>query len=573
MRLVDIGRRISGALKQHGFVITLFVAAVLFTDAYYLGDTADYVGSVLSRGDNNGAAKWDPLWEFGHVLWRPLGLVLLKALYALSADGFGLPAHLLLTRAFIAVNVLCGLGVAVLMHALALSATRSRIIAGCTAAAFILSNAILNYTQTGNAYIAGLFFVTLGVWVIKRSTDAGRLAIRAAIWGGMAVACAALFWFPYAFVIPAAALIPLVWRRPGNAPTGTGIRFAIQTICAAGLVMALVYGAVILHLRIHSIGDLQDWVASAGHGVKPGLATNSMRMVFGIPRAFIELGDDGKLIKRFLLRDPYAPTSAMDVARTAFPPLVLFYGAVAMLLWSAAKSLEGRRAIYSFAIASLPVILFAVVIFEAGSMERYLPIYPFLALVLAAGLDNGSRLNAHRYLAGVLLALIVVRSGLAMSHPRAAERQREQADRIQPVRQDVNRTGVLVLLNYQDELMHFVKTFPFHPSNRPKPVPIFCVFEPGNARMNVWRESFAKRVIQAWDDGGTVWLSKRFVADRPVAPWDWVEGDDPRITWAGSRDFFRQFEYHRDSGGDDGFIELQRSEANRNHLAPLISSR
>jgi hypothetical protein len=560
-------------LKRHGLVLAIVAVVIALTDAYYLGDTADYVGSVLTNATNPQGARWNPLWEFGHLLWRPLGLILLKVLHSVSSDGFGLPPHLLLTRAFIAVNILCGVGVAVLTHSLALSVTRSRLIAACVAIAFLVSNGVLNYTQTGNAYITGLFFVTLGVWVIRQGIDSGRFSTGAAIAGGSAVAVSALFWFPFAFVAPAAAAMPFIWQRSLNASRNAVIGFVLQILVAAGLVLLLVYGAVVLHLGIHSVADLKEWVLSAGHGVKPGLATNSMRLVFGIPRSFIELGDDGKLIKRYLLRDPYAETTLVDVVRTAAPPLLLFYSTLAALVWAAAKSAEGRRVLWVCAAAAIPVIFFAVVVFEAGSMERYFPVYPFLALLVACGLQNTSWRNPHRYLAAILFAVIVVRSGLAMSHSRAEQRQQAQATRITPVRQDAARSDVLVLLNYQDELMHFVKTFPFHPSNRPSPVPIFCVFEPGNARMNVWREDFAARVIKAWNDGGTVWVSKRFITERPSPEWNWVEGDDRRISWAGSREFFRQFEYNRDSGGADGFVALQRSEANRNHLLPLIASR
>jgi hypothetical protein len=382
-----------------------------------------------------------------------------------------------------------------------------------------------------------------------------------------------LFWFPYVFVAPAAAVISLVYRRSSDVTLQNALRFALKTLIATSLVLILVYGAVVLHLGISSPSEVKDWILSAGHGVKPGMVTNSMRMVFGIPRSFIEMGDDGKMIKRYLYRDPYAPTSIADIATTSGLPLALFYGTLAVLLWSASRSREGRQALLILAVAAAPVGFFAVVVFEAGSMERYLPIYPFLALAVAHGLQPAFRWNVHRWLAAVLFGFIAIKSGMAMSPMRAAERQQAQVDRIGAIRQELSSTGVLVILNYQDEVMHFAKTYPFHPLNRPKAVATYSVFETGNARMNIWREEFAQRVVRAWNEEGTVWVAKRFLAERPLPSWNWVEGEDARISWTLSREFFRQFEYERETGGEDGFVVLKRSEANRSRLEPLAASR
>src|ERR1044072_6383567 len=50
-------------------VLAVFVLATLITDAHYQGDTADYVDSIVAHAA--GRDYW--FWEFGHVLWRPFG--------------------------------------------------------------------------------------------------------------------------------------------------------------------------------------------------------------------------------------------------------------------------------------------------------------------------------------------------------------------------------------------------------------------------------------------------------------------------------------------------------------------
>src|SRR4051794_16384264 len=50
-----------------------------FTCYDFFGDTVDYAHTVVAYVNGAPSAK-DPLWEFGHLLWRPLLLWLYKLL-------------------------------------------------------------------------------------------------------------------------------------------------------------------------------------------------------------------------------------------------------------------------------------------------------------------------------------------------------------------------------------------------------------------------------------------------------------------------------------------------------------
>ena len=61
--------RIPSNLWPYAALTVLFVAVVLFTGPHSYSDTNMYAGEIQSAGSIS-----DPLlWDFGHLLWRPLG--------------------------------------------------------------------------------------------------------------------------------------------------------------------------------------------------------------------------------------------------------------------------------------------------------------------------------------------------------------------------------------------------------------------------------------------------------------------------------------------------------------------
>jgi len=81
----DFWSRLSNALLTFGPTVGIYIVATMLTDAFFMADTLDYVNSIESYL----RADYSNFWEFGHLFWRPLGLILFKLVHPLSADFAG----------------------------------------------------------------------------------------------------------------------------------------------------------------------------------------------------------------------------------------------------------------------------------------------------------------------------------------------------------------------------------------------------------------------------------------------------------------------------------------------------
>src|SRR6185503_5213278 len=108
-------------------------------------------------------------WEFGHILWRPIGWVLMKAfrpvLLSLSGGDLEVGTALLLT----AVAWLAGLISVVALAAIVSRFCSSKLIVSITVLAFILSHGVLNFAQAGTSYIISLCFMLLALCVLLKA--------------------------------------------------------------------------------------------------------------------------------------------------------------------------------------------------------------------------------------------------------------------------------------------------------------------------------------------------------------------------------------------------------------------
>src|SRR5215467_13862797 len=113
-------KKIRSAIREIGgslLVAALYVAGSVFTNAHFMADSGGYVVSILAYAgvdeyvvENPTAGNFlsdNSFWDFGHLLWRPLGLVLFKIFHPLSSLAIGPdPAHnvmfLLMTVNFVA---------------------------------------------------------------------------------------------------------------------------------------------------------------------------------------------------------------------------------------------------------------------------------------------------------------------------------------------------------------------------------------------------------------------------------------------------------------------------------------
>src|SRR5690242_21376247 len=126
-RIKKIGfviRELSGSL----FVAALYVGASVFTNAHFMADSGGYVVSILAYAgfdeyvaENPEAANFlaeNSFWDFGHLLWRPFGLVLFKLFHPLSSLFVGADPALNLMFLLMVVNFIAGLVSAVLLYLL-----------------------------------------------------------------------------------------------------------------------------------------------------------------------------------------------------------------------------------------------------------------------------------------------------------------------------------------------------------------------------------------------------------------------------------------------------------------------
>ncbi len=125
---------------------------------------------------------------------------------------------------------------------------------------------------------------------------------------------------------------------------------------------------------MHSFEEVRNWIIASGHGSTQN--RRAIRIVSGLPRSFVWIGDEGMLIKRFLLRDPYTHVTLWRVISQQFWLIVAFYVFGISLLWVLVHSASGQRVLEILAAAVYYVLVFALLTLDPSSAERYLPAYP-----------------------------------------------------------------------------------------------------------------------------------------------------------------------------------------------------
>lgn len=552
-------------LRDKWVVLLTYFLATFFTDAYYMGDTPGYVKSILAY-EHGGVFGWDnPFWEFGHLVWRPLGYVALHLLRPLTSLFVGGDERLNLTLALMWVNWLAGLACVLLLHSLLKRLSQKPWVNKLVVVALISSNAFLNYTQTGSSYIPGLALLLLAmVLLIRRGEDETKWNAIRLVTGAASLAGAVCLWFPYILAIPAVVALPVLLGDK----SGDTYRRSLLTALAVTMFLGLAYGAVSVHLRIFDVARLKGWMTAAGHGYNQ---TGFLRMLFGLARSFVNMGQDGILFKRYLLHDPYNPVSLGELFRLSLWKFGFFYLTVATMGFTALRSQPGRRALAVLVLAAVPVFFFALFIFEGGMPERYLPLYPFFFLTFSIALTNERACPVFRYVSIVFVGVLIIANFSAMSKRTLQRRQDSVAGRISELQPRLRPRSLVMTVHLQDDLVDFYYSDPFHPLNRGGQFEVYSVLEPGSSRILTWKKDFASKVISTWNSGGDVWISKRLVQQKPRPEWNWVEGDDSRITWAALQPFFMLWETGEPTGGDDGFILLSRTPANQRRIDQLIS--
>jgi hypothetical protein len=525
-------------------VIIIYILATLVTNPLFMGDTVGYAAASLTRDPRE-------IWEFGHLIWRPMGRAFTDLLSSFGYNPYGADKLSATVFSMIAINWVMGLIAALALYDLSFRLTKRQSTAIFSATAFIFSHGFLNFFQTGCSYIPGLSMLVLGLYFILRGAESERSNIIFALASGVALSLSVSFWFLYLWAIPAVLLAPLaiygINRRRVTYAVSAGLAFAI--------VSSMIFlGVAAIHLGIRTPQEFKAWVTSASHGATVSGIT---RMLFGFARSFIHMGNDGIIFKRFLLKDPFNPVSLMDLARVSLIKLGIFYALLGIVSISLLTFTKGQRILLILIATAVPVLGFAV-FWQGGDIERYLGLYPVLFLGLATMLSAKTVSRWLKYPAILLTCMLMVINVTSLANSVSDQKEQRIFSRIDEVSTRLNPQSILVTVHQQDEVWTFDNSYPFHPINR-KGLEVHPLTVLGTTQVLRWREEFAAITLKTWSNGGQVWVTNRVMATRPHAEWNWVEGGDQNV----------ELEFG-ESLGVDGFSLLLPSSRNEQILKEIL---
>jgi len=553
-------------------VILVFLLVVLLTKPAYLADTARYMNEIQNHRAHLVGASRDPFWDFGHPAWRPL----VNAVYDVAGGAVqnmrGGDARQALAWLMIAINILATLAAVLLLWSL-LKRHSNSLSAGIGSVAFLCTNAALDYSRSGSPYIPGMACLVLALWLIQlaqsRQRGGGAAMLPAAL-AGLSLGASVLFWFPFVFSLPAAILYAFYIKAP--APLSR-VKLAAIAVVFCGLTIALVYVAVIHERQIHTLAGLKEWVSASTNDWSQ--TDKVKRAVSGIPRSFLDLGDDTLLLKRYVFHDPYTP---VGIGRVLFAAgtikVLLFYlyvGALVLVLW---KRPGNRGILLLLAAGAVPVLIFAVTLFEPGSTERYLPAYPFFFLAAACALAAGGRTYrmVHWCMIVFLIGVLCAGNFYAKAGWRETPAYRAFLERKNALEAEAQPQSMVAVINFSDPLYRFPALRLLDSRAQLHNLWVYDVIEVANTRVFHWRQEFAANVQERWSRGRQVWLSNRLLADKPLPEWKWVEGDTGRVQWSAVREFFRSLDVASRVGGDDGFVLVAQDPRNQERMRELSAT-
>jgi len=542
----------------------LFLVSVAVTQPATTGDTFVYCSSVVEVLRH--AAPSSILWEPGHILWRPLAYFCSPLFFGLIPDRLAWTPALKIGYGLTAVNLICGMLATVLIYDLSRRLARNEAAAMIPAMLFVWGNGVLNYSQAGTSYVAGMFFLIAGLWwQITARRSSGMTVVGPAVFFGIA----ALFWLPYVLAVPAACCARRFLATKEEARRCVSWRQVFLAALTAGATIASGLGLATIRAGIRSFPQWVAWLVSAGHEMRQ--TRRAIRAIPGCSRLFLDLGSDGIYLKRFLFHDPYHPVSILGlIAHSGWKPALFyaFIGAVLLLAW---RSESGRRALVTLVLAGAPTLAAAIFVFEPSSPERLFPLLPFLLWTIAAAWQTPKPMAAQWMLC-LFIALLPVVNGPAFLTGISGWRQ-EAARRAAEFHTAAARGDALVGIVITEPIID-VPAELYGSLNRDGAIlHRTWAVDVINAHATQWPSRVAQFMLSNCTEGRATWVEKAGLASTPADRLVWVEGDNPQIHWGDVPAFFRTFEYDRDSGGKDGFVRIACSASNKERLRNFTSAK
>src|SRR5690242_19005474 len=134
------------------FLGLLYIAILSVTHYTYFGDTTGYVRNILLFNQDPVAGRRE-FWDFDHLLWRPLGWLLLRLIGSVLPYAKTGEYNLSLAVLLIATTVISGFITILLFRSLAARFLNQELAAVYAAITFLCFHAFRNYVQTGTPYI------------------------------------------------------------------------------------------------------------------------------------------------------------------------------------------------------------------------------------------------------------------------------------------------------------------------------------------------------------------------------------------------------------------------------------
>jgi len=533
-------------------LVVAYLLLIAITRTVDQGDTPVYAADIVAALHGNRASMWD----FGHVLWRPLGFSIMRLISpaARSQDASYLTAVHLLTWLSVAAGALSVFLFRLWLGRLAVP----RFPAAVATVGFFSAAAVVGYAQTGSSYVPALSMLVVGLYAL--STDDRRRSVSAVALASIGFAGAALLWAPMVLGVPGAALSMIVLRGVERRRVVT----ALLACMISGLLTLGVYSLVIRAAGLRSAHDVQVWVQSSSHGIVG--AGGVPRAVVGFARSVVNTGQLGLIVKRLMIHDPYNSATWLDVMRGGLARLLAFYCLVGVICLTLAFRPRGRRVLVFMACSALPVVALALN-WQGGDLERYLALFP--ALFAGAGFMMAR--VASRWLAAVpplgVAAMFVVNAS-AIARGKATLECTELTNRLAAVPRSTAGRTLVISPHGLDELVMMNVRCPTSPLVVQTDAPeVRGLVMSNSAYSYVWHDWLAREATATWAGGGRVWISRRAFAAVPAADWRWAEGDDPKLHWTDFPAYFKNVDVGPPVGGADGFVELLPTERTRSFLA------
>ena len=240
---------------------------------------------ILASGQQLQLAALRPLLDFGHLLWRPLGWLVLESVRALSL-GVLSNERILVTRILIFISVLSGAIATLLLHMICRQLGFRRVVSFIgSSPVFVYCNAVVYAASTSLSYMLALAFLMAALWLaIIRGPEEAEPSPRNLWCAGVLLALSVACWFPFILVIPAVAMAAAI--RLGDSEPFSMHRilfrraaYVIGASLAGGIV---IFGAAAIVLGINSNAGMKAWINGSAHGWRQ--TSNLLRLGMGLPR-------------------------------------------------------------------------------------------------------------------------------------------------------------------------------------------------------------------------------------------------------------------------------------------------